>query len=108
MAISEHSMIDAEVLAVEEITRRVDSSGADRFVCHRRRSVGLANVCPRSSTFDRSGKGQRHLRLLDLRESQERQASGRTKEDLLIYPMAYEGLERSPTSSTPALLRTSK
>ena len=78
MKISEESMIEAEVLAIEEINASGLSGAPDR-VGDRRRPVGLADVRSGSTTIDRTRKSERHLRLLDVGQPQERQAGRRAK-----------------------------
>ena len=85
-------MIDAEVLALEEIN--ADGRPAGRpagRVGDRRWPVRLADVRPGGRAVDRDGEGQRDLRLLDLGQPQERQAGGRARTITADLPHGLRG-----------------
>ena len=76
MAISEKSMIDAEVMALKEINQSGGLLGRQvEWVVADGRS-DWPTFAREAQRLIEDGKGQRDLRLLDLGEPQERQASG--------------------------------
>ena len=79
MAISEKSMIDAEILALEEINAKGGLLGRQVEWVIADGQSDWPTFAREAQTPDREGKGQRDLRLLDLGQPQERQAGGRDR-----------------------------
>jgi urea transport system substrate-binding protein len=109
MAISETSLRDVVLMAVDQINAEGRREGRGKELHHRagrrRPREQLAAVCRKSQAVDRAGQGCRHLRLLDQREPQVGlpvfEAKYTAEENpygggLLFYPVQYEGEEQSP------------
>ena len=110
MAISETSLRDVVLMAVEEINDAGGVKVGGKTYTHRagRRGPGLqlAAVRREGQAAHRQRQGRRHLRLLDQREPQESACpvfeAKYTKDEnpygggLLFYPVQYEGEEQSP------------
>ena len=96
MAISEVSVKDAELLAIEEINAaggvHRQAARADR----RGRRQRLADLRREGHEADRAGQGRRRVRRLDRASRKAMLPVFEELNGLLFYPVQYEGLESSP------------